>query len=153
MAKTNFTFCELGAPMRIESLLSGKDMPGYEALARYVFYTATGQSLDKVPAVMTSGFIGESELFRVYLIYKPDKAWLRSNEAALNMEQMKIIEKENNGGKRAVVFAVAKFMSQKELTKRRIAAQFSQSLFQGADRRRQNSAGRRGSGAHPDRLL
>jgi len=116
----SFTFCELGAPIQIESLLSGKDMPSYEALARYVFYTATGQSLDKVPKSKGSGFIGESELFRVYLIYKPDKAWLRSNEAALNLEQMKLIEKENTLGKRAVVFAVAKFMGQKELTKRRI---------------------------------
>gem|GEM_PF-3662026 len=51
----SFTFCELGAPMRIESLLSGKDMPGYEALARYVFYTATGHSLDKNTAWYLDG--------------------------------------------------------------------------------------------------
>lgn len=116
----SFTFCELGAPIQIEGLLSGKDMPSYEALARYVFYTATGQSLDQVPKFKESGFIGESELFKVYLLYKPDKAWLRSNEAALNLEQMKLIERENTLGKRAIVFAVAKFMGQKELTQRRI---------------------------------
>ncbi|MGD9874403.1 MAG: site-specific DNA-methyltransferase [Kiritimatiellia bacterium] len=116
----SFTFCELGAPIAIESLLTGQDMPGFEALARYVFYTATGQSLEKVPKPSAAGFIGESGLFRVHLIYKADKEWLRSNEAALNAERVELIAKENKAGKRAVVFAVAKFMSQKELTARRI---------------------------------
>lgn len=116
----SFTFCELGEPINIESLLTGEDMPGYEALARYVFYTATGQSLEKLPKTNKTGFIAETELFRVHLIYQPDKAWLRSNEAALNAERVEAIAKENKNGKRAVVFAVAKFMSQKELTKRRI---------------------------------
>ncbi len=116
----SFTFCELGTPIQIESLLSGKDMPGYDALARYVFYTATGQSLETVQKPSASGFIGESDLFRVHLIYQPDKAWLRSNDSALTAERVKAIAKENAGGKRAVVFAVAKFMSQKELTKKRI---------------------------------
>lgn len=116
----SFTFCTLGEPINIESLLTGEDMPGYEALARYVFYTATGQSLDKLPKTNKTGFIAETDLFRVHLIYQPDKAWLRSNEAALNAERVKVIAKENVRGKRAVVFAVAKFMSQKELTKLRI---------------------------------
>jgi len=116
----SFTFCTLGEPINIESLLTGEDMPGYEALARYVFYTATGQSLEKLPKTNKTGFIAETELFRVHLIYQPDKAWLRSNEAALNAERVEAIAKENKKGKRAVVFAVAKFMSQKELTKRRI---------------------------------
>ena len=44
----SFTYCTLGDPIDIESLLTGEGMPGFEALARYVFYTATGQSLDKV---------------------------------------------------------------------------------------------------------
>ncbi len=116
----SFTFCELGAPIAIASLLTGQDMPGFEALARYVFYTATGQSLEKVPKPSAAGFIGESGLFRVHLIYKADKEWLRSNEAALNADRVEMIAKENKAGKRAVVFAVAKFMSQKELTARRI---------------------------------
>ena len=116
----SFTFCTLGDPINIESLLIGEGMPGYEALARYVFYTATGQSLDKLPEANKTGFIAETDLFRVHLIYQPDKAWLRSNEAALNAERVEAISQENVRGKRAVVFAVAKFMSQKELTKQRI---------------------------------
>jgi adenine-specific DNA-methyltransferase len=117
----SFTYCELGDPIDIESLLTGGDgMPSYEALARYVFYTATGRSLEKVPAPKADGFIGETEVFRLHLIYKPDKEWLRSNDAALDAKKLEAIEKGNKAGKRAIVFAVAKFMSQKELSARRI---------------------------------
>ena len=115
-----FTYCTLGDPIDIESLLTGKALPSFEALARYVFYTATGQSLEKVGKPAPDGFIGETDLFRVHLFYQPKKEWLRSNDAALNAERVAAIEKGNQSGKRAIVFAVAKFMSQKELTARRI---------------------------------
>jgi adenine-specific DNA-methyltransferase len=116
----SFTFCTLGEPIDIESLLTGKGIPAFDALARYVFYTATGQSLDTVAAPSADGFIGETELFRIHLFYQPDTTWLRSNEAALNAERVAAIAKGNKSGKRSIVFAVAKFMSQKELTKERI---------------------------------
>lgn len=116
----SFTYCTLGEPIDIESLLTGKGLPTFEALARYVFYTATGQSLAKVGEPAPDGFIGETDLFRVHLFYQPDREWLRSNEAALNAERVSAIEQSSKSSKRAIVFAVAKFMSQKELTARRI---------------------------------
>lgn len=116
----SFTYCTLGEPIEIESLLTGKGLPSFEALARYVFYTATGQSLETVAAPSADGFIGETGLFRIHLFYQPDTAWLRSNEAALNAEKVAAIVKGNGSGKRSIVFAVAKFMSQKDLTKERI---------------------------------
>jgi adenine-specific DNA-methyltransferase len=116
----SFTYCILGEPINIESLLTGQDMPSFEALARYVFYTATGQSLETIGNPSPDGLIGETDLFRVHLFYQPDKAWLRSNDAALNAERVAAIEQGNKSSKRAIVFAVAKFMSQKELTTRRI---------------------------------
>ncbi|MGV3660822.1 MAG: site-specific DNA-methyltransferase [Prosthecobacter sp.] len=117
----SFTYCELGEPIDIGSLLEASaGMPTYEALARYVFYTATGHSLEKVAAAKADGFIGETDVFRLHLIYQPDKEWLRSNAAALDIKKLEAIEKGNKGGKRAIVFAVAKFMSQKELSARRI---------------------------------
>jgi adenine-specific DNA-methyltransferase len=116
----SFTYCTLGEPIEIENLLIGKGLPSFEALARYVFYTATGRSLETVAAPSTDGFIGETELFRIHLFYQPDTAWLRSNDAALNAGRVAAITKGNNSGKRSIVFAVAKFMSQKELTKERI---------------------------------
>lgn len=116
----SFTYCTLGEPIDIESLLTGKGLPSFDALARYVFYTATGQSLEKVGKPAPDGFIGETDLFRVHLFYQPDREWLRSNESALNAERVEAIDRSRKSGKRAIVFAVAKFMSQKELTARRI---------------------------------
>lgn len=116
----SFTFCELGEPINVESLLTGEGMPGFDALARYVFYTATGQSLETIAPPSPDGFIGETALFRVHLLYQSDRAWLRSNEAALNADRVKAIAEGNRSGKRAIVFAVAKFMGQKELTAQRI---------------------------------
>lgn len=116
----SFTYCTLGEPIQIESLLTGEGMPSFEALARYVFYTATGHSLEAVAKATPDGFIGETDLFRIHLFYKPESDWLRSNEAALNSEKIQAIVKNNATKKRTIVFAVAKFMSQKELTSHRI---------------------------------
>ena len=116
----SFTYCTLGEPIDIGSLLTGTGLPSFDALARYVFYTATGQSLEKVGKPAPDGFIGETDLFRVHLFYQPDREWLRSNESALNAERVEAIDRSGKSGKRAIVFAVAKFMSQKELTARRI---------------------------------
>ncbi|RBM71195.1 site-specific DNA-methyltransferase [Vibrio tarriae] len=116
----SFTYCTLGEPIQIESLLTGEAMPSYDALARYVFYTATGQSLETVAKASADGFIGETDLFRIHLFYRPDNEWLRSNEAALNADKVAAIAKNNATKKRTIVFAVAKFMSQKDLTEKRI---------------------------------
>ena len=115
----SFTYCSLGDPIEIESLLTGKSLPSFEALARYVFYTATGQSLDTIAKPRADRFIGETELFRLHLFYKPDKEWLRGNEAALDAPKVDAVAL-SQVGKRSIVFAVAKFMSQKELSKKRI---------------------------------
>ncbi|TGV21362.1 site-specific DNA-methyltransferase [Pseudoalteromonas sp. MEBiC 03607] len=116
----SFTYCTLGEPIQIESLLTGDVMPSFDALARYVFYTATGQSLETVAKASADGFIGETDLFRIHLFYRPDSEWLRSNEAALNADKVEVIAKNNATKKRTIVFAVAKFMSQKDLTEKRI---------------------------------
>lgn len=116
----SFTYCTLGEPIQIESLLTGEGMPSFEALARYVFYTATGKSLESVAKASVDGFIGETDLFRIHLFYQPNTDWLRSNEAALNSEKVKAILSNNSLRKRTIVFAVAKFMSQKELKAQRI---------------------------------
>lgn len=116
----SFTYCNLGEPIQIESLLTGEGMPAFDALARYVFYTATGQSLETVAKASTDGLIGETDLFRIHLFYRPESEWLRSNEAALNSDKVEAIVKSNKTKKRTIVFAVAKFMSQKDLTEKRI---------------------------------
>lgn len=114
----SFTFCELGQEMNLDAMLGGKGtLPDYAALARYVFHTATGRTLEKAPAKRAKdGFIGETELFRVHLHYVADAAWLRGNEASLDAALVEAVAKGKPPGKRALVFAAAKFMSQRALT-------------------------------------
>ena len=64
-----------------------------------------------------AGFIGEKELYRVHLHYKQDKAWLQSNDAALTETLLDAMLAANTDKKKLLVFAAAKFMGQRELTK------------------------------------
>lgn len=111
----SFTFCELGDEINIENLLKGEKLPSYDELARYAFYTATGQTLDKVKHG-ADFLVGETSNYRVHVIYQPDTHFLRSQESALNMPLAERISRALGEGKKtALVFATHKFMGQKEL--------------------------------------
>jgi len=116
----SFTYCTLGDEINIESLLKGDHLPDYESLARYVFYTATGKTLNEIAKAKSDFFIGETDLYRIHLIYQPGRDFLRSNESALNAEMVNRIAESNTDGKQCLVFASAKFMGQRELTKKKI---------------------------------
>ncbi|HEX5279657.1 MAG TPA: hypothetical protein VFW28_06235 [Micropepsaceae bacterium] len=113
----SFTYCELGEPIDLERFFSGSGAPNYEQVARYVVYTATGESTEKIPAEPRKDwFVTEAGGYRIHLIYKPDLEFMRSNEAALSLERAKAISAAAKG-KPALVYAAAKFMSHDELTK------------------------------------
>jgi adenine-specific DNA-methyltransferase len=117
----SFTYCTLGQELNVETLLKGERLPDFPTLARYVFYTATGQTLGKVAAKPGKDFyIGETDMYRVHLVYKPDREFLRSGASALNSELVKRIAGGNKSKKKALVFATAKYMGQRELSERRI---------------------------------
>jgi len=116
----SYTYCTLGEEINIESLLKGDNLPDYESLSRYVFYTATGKTLDEVAKAKSDYFIGETDLYRVHLIYRPDRDFLRSNDSALNAEMVERIAESNASGKQCLVFASAKFMGQRELAKKKV---------------------------------
>jgi len=115
----SFTFCELGKEISIEKIITGESLPDYPALAQYVFYTATGKSLDKEAKEKSDYFVGETDLYQVYLIYKPDIAFLRSNDSALNDDKLTAIAARNSK-KEKLVFATAKYRGQKELSAQNI---------------------------------
>ncbi|PIZ30016.1 MAG: hypothetical protein COY40_05580 [Alphaproteobacteria bacterium CG_4_10_14_0_8_um_filter_53_9] len=112
----SFTYCDLGEDISIENLLKGNNLPSFDELAAYAFYTATGQTLAKVQHG-ADYLIGETDKYRVHLVYKPDLAFMRGNESALNMPLARSIAKAREDSKKtALVFASQKFMGQKELT-------------------------------------
>ena len=113
----SFAYCTLGDEINAENMLTGKKLPSYETLARHVFWTATGQSPDKLrKARGRDGFFYETSDRLFYLVYEPKLAFLRSPASALNSDRAgRIFKQAKSKKKEAVVFATHKFMGQKEL--------------------------------------
>ncbi len=114
-----FTFATLGPEMSLDKLLAD-GLPTFEALAKYVFFTATGRTLSDLPKqkAAITGLIGETDLYRVHMLYKADKKWLQSNDSALTENLVDELVVANPEKKKLLVFAAAKFMSQRELSRR-----------------------------------
>jgi len=108
----SFTFVELGEAIDNEGILSGKRLPSFIDMARYVFYTATGKNINEKKIKESTGFIGETEEYEVYLLYKPDLEWLKTT--ALDLEKAKKIAGKK-GGKKKLVFAPAKYLDEEAL--------------------------------------
>lgn len=102
----SFSFFELGEPIEMESILEGKNLPSYVDLARYVFYTATGEEFLPEKVDEAKNFIGESRDYEVYLFYKPDLDYLKST--ALTLDLAKRLGESK--GKKKLVFAPAKYL-------------------------------------------
>jgi adenine-specific DNA-methyltransferase len=119
-----FSYFELGKPIEMESILSGNNLPSYEELARYVFYTATGEEFIEKKIDEKRFFVGESKQFEVFLFYKPDLDFLKST--ALTLDRAKALGKYK--GKTRLVFAPTKYMDQEMLDEYRIA--FAQLPFE-----------------------
>ncbi len=84
--------------------------------ARYLFYTATGEEFDNKVIDETTEFIGESKSYEVYLFYKPNLEWLKSN--ALTLEQLKALPKHKR--KKRLVFAPTKYVDDHTLSEFRV---------------------------------
>ena len=115
----SFTYCTLGEPIETESLLRGTNLPTFQALANYLLYTesSTPPRSSELESKDKDGLFYEAEEKDYYLLYKPDREWLRSNEAMLDAERVRrISERNDRTGKKAVVFAPGKYMGQRTLT-------------------------------------
>lgn len=109
-----FTFCSLGETIDPEKILSGENLPDYESLGAWLFHTATGGTLDAKRMKPASFYLGEAENRHLWLIYKPDLAFLKSPEAALTLSFAKSL-REQKHDKKHLVFAAAKFLSNRQL--------------------------------------
>jgi len=113
----SFTFCTLGDALDLERFFDGKGAPPYAQVARYVIYTATGQSVGDLPEEPRKDwFAADVGGYRIHLIYRPDLAFMRGNDAALSMDVAQAITKSAKG-KPALVYAAAKFMAHEALSK------------------------------------
>ena len=108
----SFSFFEIGNPLQLEDILDGENLPKYTELARYIFYTATGEEFNEEVIDQQGNFIGESRQYQVYLFYEPEVAKLKNLaltlEMAINLPPLK-------EGKRRLVFAPTKYLDQEHL--------------------------------------
>ena len=115
----SFIYCTLGDRIDPERMLTGEALPDYSSLAAYLLYTSSGDSAG--PAELTpqnaDGLFYSTADTDYYLLYRPDLAFLESNDAMLNEEKAERISaaanREGAGGKRrkAVVYGSGKYLS------------------------------------------
>lgn len=119
----SFTYCTLGEPLDLEQLLSGERLPAVDALGAWLFHTATGGTLRPAAADAPAWFLGETQAQHVWLIYRPDLAFLKSPDAALTLGRAREFAAWGRQADMAagrpprghLVFAPAKYLSNKQL--------------------------------------
>ena len=105
-----FSYFKLGRPMRQQSILDGSNLPSYEKLAGYVFFTATGEEFEPGKIRKKTWFIGRSRLYDVFLIYEADMQKLK--DMALTLD---VARKLPRGKRNKLVFAPTKYLDQEFL--------------------------------------
>ncbi len=118
-----FSYFKLGSAMRQESLLDGSNLPDYEKLAGYIFFTATGEEFAPDRIRRKDWFIGSSRLYDVFLFYEPDIDKLKN--MALTLDEARKLPRTE---KRNLVFAPTKYLDREFLNQYRIT--FQQLPFQ-----------------------
>ena len=115
----SFTYCTLGKPINMEGMLTGDALPTYESLAVFLLHTASGATHDEshLRQKNDDGLFCSEDKMDYYMLYKPDLEFLRSNEAMLTQDQAERIRDAScQKGKKAIVYAPGKYISQKDLT-------------------------------------
>lgn len=118
-----FTYCTLGDPVELDKVLSGETLPPYAGLGAALFHMATNHALDPAAVREDDFYLGATEGQHVWLIYKPDLDWLKSPEAALTLARAKAFA-ASDLSKRHLVFAPARFVSQKMLAEHNVPVEF-----------------------------
>ena len=115
----SFTYCTLGEPIDVESMLTGRSLPDFPTLAAYLLHTSAGLSVGDatLQAKNDDGLFYSNDTTNFYLLYQPDVDYLSGNEAMLNEERaMRISTSSQQAGVKAIVFGPGKYIGQRDLT-------------------------------------
>ena len=118
-----FTYCTLGDPIELDKVLSGETLPSYAGIGAALFHMATNRALDPATVRENDFYLGATEGYHVWLIYRADLEWLKSPEAALTLKRAKAFT-ETDPEKRHLVFAPARYVSQKMLAEQNVPVEF-----------------------------
>ena len=118
-----FTYCTLGDPVELDMVLSGESLPPFAGLGAALFHMATNQALNPAAVREADFYLGATEGQHVWLVYKPDLEWLKTPDAALTLSRAKAFA-ATDPDKRHLVFAPARYVSQKMLAEQNIPVEF-----------------------------
>jgi adenine-specific DNA-methyltransferase len=118
-----FTYCTLGDPVELDKVLSGETLPSFEGLGSVLFHMATARAFNPAHVRPDDFYLGKTEGQHVWLIYKPDLDWLKSPDAALTLKAAKEIAATDPDASH-LVFAPARYVSQKMLVEQNIPVEF-----------------------------
>jgi adenine-specific DNA-methyltransferase len=119
----SFTYCTLGDPVELDKILSGETLPSFDGLGSVLFHMATAHAFDPAAIREDDFYLGTVEGQHLWLIYKPDLDWLKSPEAALTLKRAKDFAATDTDV-RHLVFAPARYVSQKMLAEQNIPVEF-----------------------------
>jgi adenine-specific DNA-methyltransferase len=119
----SFTYCTLDDPVELEKILNGETLPSFEGIGAALFHMATNRALDPSSVRAEDFYLGATDGQHVWLIYRPDLDWLKTPEAALTLTRARAFA-ATDPDKRHLVFAPARFVSQKLLAEQSIAVEF-----------------------------
>ena len=119
----SFTYCTLGDPVELDKILSGETMPSFDGLGSVLFHMATAHAFGPAAMRQDDFYLGTVEGQHLWLIYKPDLDWLKSPEAALTLKRAKDFAATDKDA-RHLVFAPARYVSQKMLAEQNIPVEF-----------------------------
>lgn len=127
-----FTFCTLGPAPDLGAMLAGEDLPAFEVLGAGLFHAATHQAFDlaavRPPMAADAeglGYLGETPALHVWMLYRPEKAWLASPAAALTLARARDVAARRAPGKRHLVFAATRFVPQRVLDAHDVPVEFA----------------------------
>ena len=119
----SFTYCTLGDPVELDKLLRGETLPPFEGIGAALFHMATNRALDPETVREDDCYLGEADGWHVWLIYRPDLEWLKSPDAALTLTRAREFA-ETAPEDRHLVFAPARYVSQKMLVEQNVPVEF-----------------------------
>ena len=115
----SFTYHTLGAPIDVEGMLTGENLPEYSELAAYLLHVSAGVSVGaaELGPQNDDGLFYSSDTTDYHLLYEPSVDFLGSNNGMLYEDLARRISAASRGnGRKAMVFGPGKYIGQRELT-------------------------------------
>ena len=119
----SFTYCTLGPAVELDKVLIGDGLPSFAGLGSALFHMATNRAFDPAQMSEAESYLGSTDSHHVWLIYRDDLEWLKSPEAALTLSRAKAFAAAKPD-KKHLVFAAARYVSQKMLAEQNVPVEF-----------------------------